>query len=89
MKLIKTLPFFLAIIGMTHMGLAEGNDADCPDCVAPVKKAKAAKAVPHVYPTFGSIECLDSAFTKLIPATAKIEKLAEGFKWSEGPVWNK
>lgn len=89
MKLIKTLPFFLAIIGMTHMGLAEGNDADCPDCVAPVKKAKAAKAVPHVYPTFGSIECLDPAFTKLIPATAKIEKLAEGFKWSEGPVWNK
>jgi len=35
-----------------------------------------------------SVERLDPALDRLIPADAKIEVLAEGFKWSEGPVWN-
>jgi len=39
------------------------------------------------YPTFGTIERLDPAFDKLVPLDAKLEKLAEGFVWSEGPVW--
>ena len=39
------------------------------------------------YPSMGSIERLDPAFDKLIPKDAKIEKLADGFLWSEGPVW--
>ena len=38
-------------------------------------------------PTFGSIERLDPRFDALVPAGAKIEKLAEGFAWTEGPVW--
>ncbi|MDB6155674.1 MAG: Gluconolactonase [Chthoniobacteraceae bacterium] len=33
------------------------------------------------------IERLDPALDRLIPADAKIEKLAEGFTWSEGPTW--
>lgn len=40
-----------------------------------------------MYPTFGSIERKDPRFDKLIPKDAKIEKLAGGFKWTEGPVW--
>lgn len=40
-----------------------------------------------IYPTFGSIERLDPALDKLIAPDAQIEKLAEGFKWAEGPVW--
>jgi gluconolactonase len=39
------------------------------------------------YPTLGTIERLDPEFDKLIAPDAKIEKLAEGFDWSEGPVW--
>jgi gluconolactonase len=39
--------------------------------------------------TFGNVDRRDPAFNALIPADAKIEKLAEGFKWSEGPVWIK
>ncbi len=35
----------------------------------------------------GSIERLDPAFDKLIAPEAKIELLATGFNWSEGPVW--
>ena len=39
------------------------------------------------YPTIGSIERLDLLFDKLVPKDAVIEKLAEGFAWTEGPVW--
>jgi gluconolactonase len=40
---------------------------------------------PH--PFSGSIERLDPAFDQIVPATAQVEKLAEGFNWSEGPTW--
>ena len=33
------------------------------------------------------IERLDPAFDALVPADAKVEKLAQGFSWSEGPTW--
>ena len=36
---------------------------------------------------FGKIERLDAALDALIAPGTKIEKLAENFDWSEGPVW--
>ncbi len=56
-----------------------------------IKTLLAEEFVPHKkdYPTMGEVERLDPALDKLIPASAKIEKLAGGFKWSEGPVWDK
>lgn len=38
-------------------------------------------------PTFGEVIRMDDALDELIAPDAKIEKLAEGFDWSEGPVW--
>ncbi len=35
----------------------------------------------------GSIERKDAAFDQLVPADSKIEILADGFTWTEGPVW--
>ena len=35
----------------------------------------------------GSIERLDPAFDRLVPENARIEVLAHGFTWTEGPVW--
>ena len=35
----------------------------------------------------GGIERLDPAFDSLVAPSAKIEKLAESFNWSEGPTW--
>jgi gluconolactonase len=35
----------------------------------------------------GAVERLDPALDDLLPRRAIIEKLAEGFDWSEGPVW--
>ena len=52
------------------------------------KAAAAAIAAKKVYPTFGEIERLDPALDKLVPPGAKIEKLAGGFAWAEGPVWD-
>ena len=37
----------------------------------------------------GRIERLDPAFDALVPSGARIELLAEGFDWTEGPVWRK
>jgi len=42
---------------------------------------------PKPFQSIGSIERLDPRFDKLVPPDAKLEKLAEGFEWSEGPVW--
>lgn len=39
------------------------------------------------FPAYGKIERLDPRFDQLVPKDAKMEKLATGFKWSEGPVW--
>ena len=38
-------------------------------------------------PFKGDIERLDPAFDALVAPNSKIEKLAEGFNWSEGPTW--
>lgn len=41
------------------------------------------------YPTMGKIVIEDPSFEKLLSKDAKIEVLASGFEWSEGPVWVK
>lgn len=41
----------------------------------------------QAHQTVGRIERLDPALDALIPRDARIEKLAEGFAWAEGPVW--
>jgi gluconolactonase len=57
--------------------------------LAPCRFARADDAKPEAkkYPTIGKVERLDPRFDELIPKDAVIEKLAEGFKWTEGPVW--
>jgi gluconolactonase len=39
------------------------------------------------YKTIGTIDRLDPAINKIIPQDSQIELLADGFIWSEGPVW--
>ena len=42
---------------------------------------------PVTYPTLGRILKEDSRLDHLIPSNAKIEVLASGMKFAEGPVW--
>ncbi|MFC7524604.1 SMP-30/gluconolactonase/LRE family protein [Parapedobacter sp. GCM10030251] len=39
------------------------------------------------HPTIGSIERLDPALDAIVDTNAKAEIIAEGFEWSEGPLW--
>ena len=48
-------------------------------------KVTALPETPH--PSLGTIERLNPALDKLIARDAKIEQLADGFDWSEGPAW--
>lgn len=41
------------------------------------------------YPTIGEVMRVDARLDKLVPKDAKIEVLASGFAWTEGPVWVK
>ena len=56
---------------------------------APATLPATVKSHKAPYPTFGTIERLDPALDKLLAPDAKLEKLAEGFEWVEGPVWVK
>jgi gluconolactonase len=47
----------------------------------------AACSTPKEIRTTGSIERLDPALDAIIDVNSKIEVLAEGYTWSEGPVW--
>ena len=65
------------------MGLAAG-------VVLLLVRAAAAQEAPEevkLPPEFGRIDRLDPRLDKLLPKDARLEKLAQGFVWSEGPVW--
>lgn len=47
------------------------------------------KNVAKPFPTYGSIERLDAALDTVLAPNARMEDLAEGFTWSEGPTWLK
>src|SRR5215208_5982354 len=66
------------VIGILLLSLAMG-------CKTSERTAKSGD--PVTYPAMGALEKLDAQFDTLIAPDAKIEKLAEGYDWSEGPVW--
>lgn len=41
------------------------------------------------FPAIGTVHRLDAALDTLLPKDARIEVIASGFDWSEGPVWVK
>lgn len=53
--------------------------------VLPTADAQEAKSAP--YDSLGTIEVKHDRFRELIPADSRLEILASGFEWTEGPVW--
>jgi gluconolactonase len=49
--------------------------------------AAAPESAPPAAPPFGNIDRYDPALDAIVPSDWKIEKLAEGFAWAEGPAW--
>jgi gluconolactonase len=41
----------------------------------------------QAFPTIGTIERHDNRLDRIIAPDARMERLADGFDWSEGPVW--
>ncbi|MDR6843209.1 SMP-30/gluconolactonase/LRE family protein [Pseudoxanthomonas sacheonensis] len=39
------------------------------------------------FPAVGRVTAFDPSFHAVVAADAKVEKIAEGFTWSEGPAW--
>src|SRR4029077_20954419 len=56
-------------------------------CASPSADKPMQKTPKKVYPTFGAIERNDPKLDQLLAPDAKIERLAGGFTWAEGPVW--
>jgi gluconolactonase len=50
-------------------------------------RAEKQEVKPQPAETFGSIESLDPALDAIVPPDAKVERVATGFEWTEGPVW--
>lgn len=44
-------------------------------------------ATKKIYPTIGSIERIDPSIDSIIMVDAKPEIIADGFDWTEGPLW--
>ena len=58
-------------------------------CLVPLVVVTAIRAEDKPAAPVRSIERKDPKFDALIAPDAKVEELAGGFKWSEGPVWDK
>ena len=68
--------FVLCVVGCGLALVSAHHKADS------MQKAKS-------FPTLGTIHRVDPKFDQLIAPDAKIEVLATGFEWSEGPIWVK
>ena len=55
-------------------------------CGRQLEKSTTLSKVPAALP---QIVRLDSRFDQIVPKDAALEKVAEGFMWAEGPVWNR
>ncbi|MGH9469734.1 MAG: SMP-30/gluconolactonase/LRE family protein [Terriglobia bacterium] len=53
-------------------------------CAVILLCAGAALARPQ---SVGSVERLDPSLSRIVPANPRIERVATGFNWTEGPVW--
>ncbi|MDN5204320.1 SMP-30/gluconolactonase/LRE family protein [Fulvivirgaceae bacterium BMA10] len=77
-KIIR--PFILIAIGLLACTPQKKKNTK----ETPVEEKPVAK---KFHPSKGFVEVMDPAFEKLIDKNAVVEVLAEGFKWTEGPVW--
>lgn len=54
--------------------------------VAALSAASTMAASPS-YPTVGRVTAFDPAFNAIVASDARIEKIADGITWAEGPAW--
>ena len=72
------------LIGWCVVTSVAASTSGASFAASPKDKGKATATV-----ELGTIERLDPRFDKIVPRDAKVERLAEGYDWAEGPVWDK
>ena len=77
MKILQRIAFFSKHICLLFL---------LGSCQQPATK-KEAELHKQSYPTVGAIGRHSAGIENILPKDAKIEVLAEGFTWTEGPVW--
>ncbi|MBI1176919.1 SMP-30/gluconolactonase/LRE family protein [bacterium] len=79
---------FACVSSLTLLSLlVSGVSGTAADKIWNLPKTPDGAYVDRTFPTIGEVERLDGALDKLIAPGTKIELLAKGFTWSEGPVW--
>ncbi len=71
----------VVVIAAAFVAACSGSDPAAP--------AEELAAAPDPEPVIGEIVRIDARVDALIPSDARIEKLAEGFNFIEGPVWDR
>ena len=61
--------------------------AACAALPATASQSLASAVIAQAYPSVGQVLRFDPALDRLIAPGARIEELATGYTWSEGPVW--
>ena len=84
--------FFILMAGILisacmHTGKKQQSAATKTDSLAKGPEAEMPLSAVKPPRETGSIERLSSDLDAIIPADSKLEIIAEGFVWSEGPVW--
>jgi gluconolactonase len=75
-QLLSHLALALPLVSMVAMtGAADGQDVSC------VTAGGNENATPL------KVDRLDKAIDQIIPANGRLERIATGFTWTEGPVW--
>lgn len=91
-RIHQRAPLFFFLLAVTFAlascSAPEPAKPDSSASKAVASPSPAEEKLPAPY-ALGKIVRLDPRFDKLIAPAAKIEKLTEGHKWTEGPVWNK
>jgi gluconolactonase len=57
--------------------------------ILPPLSAAKPRLRPPLPPAAGKIVRLDPRFDRLVPPTTRLEVVADGFAWTEGPVWDR
>ncbi len=86
-KTVALVSTLVAVLAFTACKSRLAPRAAEVNCVPPANDTNAPITVRPAFGALGTIERLDPALDELLPKRAVIEKLAEGFDWSEGPVW--
>jgi gluconolactonase len=61
----------------------------CSIALAAVSAAAAGDQADSIVATPLKLDKLDASVDRIVPAGAKLERVATGFKWTEGPLWIK